>query len=133
MASDNNHSFIDYSELSPAEVEREMKHERMCAELNDIVGNFLATTYKNYPWAVNANIQQGIVNFWLGIGHGGRSPYGVTVKIDSSIQPMLMQVKKYGGELLERYGLNRGQMIEKEMQDLISKADFAGRIKADES
>lgn len=133
MASENNHSFIDYSELSPQEVEIEMQHERMCAEINDIVGNFLATTYRNYPWAVNSNIKQGVINFWLGIGQGGRSPFGMTVKIDSSIQPMLMEVKQRGGELLERYGLNRGIMIEDEVQQLLEKRDFAGRIKVDES
>lgn len=133
MASKNNHSIIDYSDLSPAEVEAEMKHERMCAEMNDIVGGFLCNKFPGYPWGVASDVRNGVVNFYIMLGHAGRAPYGMTVKIDAQIQVMLKKCEYYAAELLERYGLRRGAMNADELGQLMETADFAGRIKIDES
>ncbi len=128
MASDNNHSILDLRELTPEDI----RHERMCAELNDIVGGYIVQKYPGYPWGINADVRNGIVNIYLNIGNGGRAPYGVTVKIDAQAQVMLKKCELFCGELLERYGLNRGKMLEHEILAKVQGADFAGRFKIDE-
>lgn len=133
MASSNNTSIIDYSCLSGADYQEEMKHEALCAEMNDIVGGFLCQTYPGYPWGVNSNVRNGVINIFLMLRDGGRGRFGMTIKIDAQIHVVLTKVKHFGGELLERYGLRRGAMDADELGRLLETADFAGRIKVDES
>lgn len=125
----NNHSFIDLSEYNA----EELQHEKDCADLNNVVGEFLCTTFPGYPWGVNSNVNNGIVNIFLMLGHGGRAPYGVTVKIDCSLQGLVKKCVHYAAELLERYGLRRGAMDADEFGQLMEKRDWAGRIQIDES
>ena len=110
-----------------------MKHEAMCMELNNVVGNFICKTYPGYPWGIQSDIHNGIINIFLAAGHGGRAPYGVTVKLDAQMQIVLKKCELFAGELLERYGLRRGKMDANEFGALMETADFAGRIKIDES
>lgn len=138
MASDNNTSILDLSQLTPEEIQ----HEAMCRELNDLVGNYIANKYPGYPWGVASDIRNGVVNIFLQLGTGtfdpnnpdktSRAPLGVTIRIDAQAQVMLKNCERYCGELLERYGLNRGRMIENEIRDALGKADFAGRLRVDE-
>ncbi len=125
----NNHSFIDSAEYTLEELE----HEKDCADMNNLVGEFLCTTYPGYPWGVHSVVNNGIINIFLMLGHGGRAPYGVTVKIDGSLQSIMKKVIHYAGELLERYGLKRGAMDADEFGRLMETRDFAGRLKIDES
>ncbi len=125
----NNHSIIDLSEYNA----EELQHEQDCAAMNNVIGEFLCTTYPGYPWGVNSNVNMGIVNIFLMLGHGGRAPYGVTVKIDANLQTIMKKVVHFAGELLERYGLRRGAMDADEFGALMETRDFAGRIKIDES
>jgi hypothetical protein len=133
MASKYNMSTIDYSKLSKFDFEAEMLHEKMCAEMNDIVGNYLCRTYRGWPWAVNADIRNGIVNCWINIGHGSQPPFGIQVKLSHHIQLLHRDLKKFGGELLERYGVRVGHMREKDLEDLMNRTDFAGRVNIDTS
>ncbi len=125
----NNHSFIDQSEYT----KEELQHEKDCADLNNVVGEFLCTTYPGYPWGVHSVVNNGIINIFLMLGHGGRAPYGVTVKIDTHLQGILVKCVHHSGELLERYGLRRGAMDANEFGSLMETRDFAGRVKIDES
>ena len=125
----NNHSFIDQSEYTKEEIE----HEKDCADLNNLVGEFLCTTYPGYPWGVHSVVNNGIINIFLMLGSGGRAPFGVTVKIDCSLQGVLKKCIYFAGELLERYKLRRGAMDADEFGRLMESRDFAGRVKIDES
>ena len=125
----NNHSIIDLSEYNA----EELQHEKDCAELNNVVGEFICTTYPGYPWGVHSVVNQGVINIFLMIGNAGRAPYGVTVKIDTHLQGVLTKCVFFAGELLERYGLRRGAMDAHEFGRLLESRDFAGRIKIDES
>ena len=125
----NNHSFIDQREYTQAELE----HEKDCADLNNVVGEFLCTTYPGYPWGVHSVVNNGVINIFLMLGSGGRAPFGVTVKIDCSLQNVLRKCVFFAGELLERYGLRRGAMNADEFGRLMESRDFAGRVKIDES
>ncbi|CAL9954982.1 hypothetical protein VPH219E481_0003 [Vibrio phage 219E48-1] len=128
-----NQSFIDYSCLSQDAYDAEMKHEAMCMEMNNVVGEFICKTYPGYPWGVQTDIRNGIINIFLNIGNAGRAPYGVTIKLESQMQLVLKKCLHFSGELLERYGLRRGKMDANEFGALMETADFAGRIKIDES
>ncbi len=128
-----NESFIDYSGLTADAYQAEMKHEAMCQEMNNVVGEYICKTYPGYPWGVQSDIHNGIVNIFLAIGHGGQAPYGVTIKLESQMQLVLTKCVHFSGELLERYGLRRGKMDAEEFGALMETADFAGRIKIDES
>ena len=124
----NNQSIIDLTEYNA----EELQHEKECADLNNVVGEFLCTTYPGYPWGVHSVVNQGVINIFLAFGHGGRAPYGVTVKIDSSLQNVMKKCIYYAGELLERYGLRRGSLDADEFGRLMETRDFAGRVKVDE-
>ena len=125
----NNHSFIDQNEYTKEELE----HEKDCADLNNVVGEFLCTTYPGYPWGVHSVVNNGVINIFLMFGNGGRPPFGVLVKIDSNLQNVLRKCVFFAGELLERYGLRRGAMDADEFGRLMESRDFAGRVKIDES
>ncbi|MCH9664302.1 MAG: hypothetical protein K0U41_00440 [Gammaproteobacteria bacterium] len=126
---DHNHSIIDPREYTKEELE----HEKSCADLNNVVGELLCTTYPGYPWGIQSNVNNGVINIFLMFGHGGRAPFGVTVKIDTHLRGVLQKCALYAGELLERYKLRRGAMDADEFGALMESRDFAGRVKIDES
>lgn len=127
----SNDSIIDYSCLSPQDLEQEMKHEAMCAEMNEVVAVQLLKHYPGHMWGINSDIRQGIINIYLRYSTGN-NVFGVTVKLDASMQVVLKNCVRFGGELLERYGLSAGKLVESEMDTMLANRNMFGHVKVDE-
>lgn len=117
---------IDRTDMTMADIEEEM----MCAELNQVVGNYLASKRPGYPWGIESKIRHGLVNIFLSDSPGNSPLFGAQVKIQNQHQ-LLTDSLRYADELLERAGLRRGKMNADEYGSV--KRRFDGRMMIDES
>lgn len=95
-----------------------------------IAKNMAETLHRNYPghlWAVTCEDGVMTVRNLLLSGQWG---FVLKMREQYSASELARQVKRAGGELLERYRLSRGQLRDDEYENL--PTDFAGRLMADE-
>lgn len=122
----NESIIIDRTDMTMEDIQE----EKMCAELNQVVGNFLASKRPGYPWGIESRIRHGLINIFLADSPGQGPLYGAQVKI-SNQHTLLNDCLYYADELLERAGLRRGKMDADEYGSV--KRRFDGRMMIDES
>jgi hypothetical protein len=88
----------------------------------------LHATYPGHFWAVSCDGKTGMADV-RNLALSGN--WGFRLKLENiySASQFKKDVLKAGGEILERYRLNRGRLNDDQLSDL--PTDFAGRLKAD--
>lgn len=94
-------------------------------EMAKFVGEILHDLYPGYLWRVNAELDGGIVNVLCA---DASMEKGMTLMVADLVHEgsAKKHIMRAGGELLERFNLNRGRMIESELVD--AKRDLRGNI-----
>lgn len=119
--------------MGEALISERSEHGTFATETKDIalakqIAEDLMAFYPGYLWAVHVNSHQGILdikNLNLSGNYGMRRKLGK----DYSSSSLRKDVMRWGGEILERYRMDRGKMNNDKWASL--PMDFAGRTLVD--
>jgi hypothetical protein len=88
-------------------LDNEIETEAEDLTMSKDVGDALNKAYPNWAWAVHANTVGGVVDIW---NPALDMKYGFRLMIsDINNDPALRCVLRAGGEMLERFKMNRGK------------------------
>lgn len=101
----------------------------MDQQICEMVAGVLLRHYPGHEWLVQADRRKGMIDIRNISLDGG---LGCRIKMDGPATSSEMErlAMLYGGELLERFHVERGRLNQEKVDDL--PMDFAGRLRADQ-
>lgn len=89
----------------------------------------LLDAFPGYPWTVTADVEQGVVTLALP-SIMGKFSFIIHADAIATANDMAREIRRAGGEILERYKLRRGSMIGAEFSDVRKAIKSPRLIKA---
>jgi len=98
-------------------------------QICEMVGQVLLRHYPNHQWLVQADRRKGLIDI-RNLSLDGQMGCRIPMDGYATASELERLAMRYGGEILERYHVERGRLNQERVDEL--PTDFSGRLRADQ-